>query len=75
MPGLVSVESLKDLLKEIAACQICAEHLELGPRPVLNAHKSAKILIVGQVPGVRVHKTGIPWNDNSGDRLRQWMAV
>lgn len=62
------------LLDDIRHCSLCAE-LPLGPRPVLRAHESARILVVGQAPGTRVHETGIPWNDPSGDRLRQWMAV
>ena len=65
---------LTDLLSEIRQCTLC-EGLPLGPRPVLRAAASARILIVGQAPGTRVHATGIPWNDPSGDRLREWMAV
>lgn len=68
-------QSLKGLLREIRSCEICREHLPLGPRPVLEATATAKILIVGQAPGVRVHETGVPWNDKSGDRLREWMGV
>ena len=49
--------------------------LPLGPRPVLRAHPAARLLIVGQAPGTRVHATGIPWNDPSGDRLREWLGV
>ncbi len=66
---------LAPLLKRIRACDHCASHLPLGPRPVVQAHKDARILIIGQAPGTRVHATGIPWNDPSGDRLRQWMKV
>lgn len=54
---------------------MCEAELPLGPRPVLRAASSARILIVGQAPGTRVHETGIPWNDPSGDRLRAWMNV
>jgi uracil-DNA glycosylase len=63
------------LLREVRACRVCEEHLPLGPKPVLRAHRQARILIVGQAPGTRVHATGIPWNDPSGDRLRAWMDV
>lgn len=56
-------------------CAICREKLPLGPRPVLRGEATARILIVGQAPGVKVHATGIPWNDPSGDRLRQWMNL
>lgn len=67
--------SLDALLREIRACTLCAEHLPLGPRPVVRASSSARILIVGQAPGRRVHETGIPFNDPSGERLREWMGV
>ncbi len=63
------------MLHEVRACELCALHLPLGPRPVLRAHPDARVLIVGQAPGTRVHATGIPWNDPSGDRLRMWMGV
>ncbi len=68
-------ESLEKVLREARACRVCAPHLPLGPRPVLRAAAGARVLIVGQAPGTRVHHTGIPWNDPSGDRLRQWLAV
>ncbi|MBP8924960.1 MAG: uracil-DNA glycosylase family protein [Pseudomonadales bacterium] len=71
----VKYRSLEDLLVAVRACRACAVHLPLGPRPVLRAAASARILIVGQAPGLRVHETGIPWNDPSGDRLREWMGV
>jgi uracil-DNA glycosylase len=64
------------LLDEIAACTACAAHLPLGPRPVVRAaDPHAKILIVGQAPGTKVHASGIPWNDASGKRLRDWLGV
>ena len=67
--------SLTTLLKEVRSCSLCAEHLPLGPRPVLQMHPSARILIVGQAPGRKVHETGVPFNDASGDRLRDWMGM
>ncbi len=67
--------NLETLLKNVRACQLCAEHLPLGPNPVVQVHESAKILIVGQAPGTKVHNSGIPWNDTSGDRLREWLGV
>ncbi len=67
--------SLKKLLNEVRACSHCAAHLPLGPRPVLRVSSTARILIVGQAPGTRVHESGIPWNDPSGDRLREWMDL
>ena len=66
---------LATLLSEVRACVACAGQLPFEPRPVLRAHQAARVLIVGQAPGTRVHHTGIPWNDPSGDRLRQWLAV
>ena len=66
---------LSALIEEVKACTICSEHLPLGPRPVFQMHPKAKILIAGQAPGVRVHESGIPFNDPSGDRLRAWMGV
>lgn len=67
--------SLTRLLADIQACQVCAEHLPLGPRPVFQFHPAAKILIAAQAPGRKVHETGIPFNDASGDRLRSWLGV
>ncbi len=69
------MKSLKSLLEEVRACTLCAEHLPCGPRPVLQLHPKAHILIAGQAPGRRVHDTGIPFDDASGDRLREWMGV
>jgi uracil-DNA glycosylase len=63
------------LVEEIRACTVCAEHLPLGPRPVIQADPAARILVVGQAPGTAVHKTGIPFNDPSGERLRDWMGI
>jgi len=67
--------SLTDLLVEIRRCRHCEAELPLGPNPVLRASATARIMIVGQAPGTRVHATGIPWNDPSGDRLRQWLEM
>jgi len=66
---------LSDLLKDIRACKICEKNLPLGANPVVRAATSARILIAGQAPGTRVHKTSIPFNDPSGERLREWMGV
>ena len=66
---------LEELLTEIRACEICIAHLPLGPRPILQAHVDASILIAGQAPGRRVHMSGVPFQDPSGDRLREWMDV
>jgi uracil-DNA glycosylase len=69
------VKPLATLLEEVRACTLCAEHLPLGPRPVLQCHASARILIVGQAPGRAVHASGIPFNDPSGERLRGWLGI
>jgi uracil-DNA glycosylase len=57
------------------ACTLCAAHLPLGPRPVLRVAATARLLVIGQAPGTRVHATGIPWNDASGTRLRAWLGI
>ncbi|MGC9953629.1 MAG: uracil-DNA glycosylase family protein [Rhizomicrobium sp.] len=64
---------LTKLLRDIRACRICEAHL--SPRPVIHASATAKLCIVAQAPGIRVHQTGISFNDPSGDRLREWMGV
>ncbi|MGJ7612848.1 MULTISPECIES: uracil-DNA glycosylase family protein [unclassified Variovorax] len=63
------------LLAEIRRCTACAAHLPLGPRPVVQASASARLLIVGQAPSLTVHQTGVPWDDQSGDQLRRWLGV
>lgn len=65
---------LAHLLTEVRACTLCAD-LPLGPRPTVRAKSTAKIMIIGQAPGTKVHETGIPWNDPSGDRLRDWLGI
>ncbi|MEO9802705.1 MAG: uracil-DNA glycosylase family protein [Reichenbachiella sp.] len=66
---------MQPLLNDIRNCTICAKHLALGPRPVLAAHASSKIVIIGQAPGAVVHDTGVPWDDKSGENLRSWLQV
>lgn len=63
------------LLQQVRACTLCAGHLPLGPHPVLQMHPDARILIAGQAPGRKVHDTGVPFNDASGDRLRDWLGL
>ena len=63
------------LLQQVRACTLCAPHLPLGVRPVLQVHPAARILVVGQAPGIRVHNSGVPFDDASGDRLREWMGI
>lgn len=70
-----SCSSLDSLLADVRACRACAPHLPLGPRPIVRAGADARILIVGQAPGARVHASGIPWDDASGDRLRNWLGI
>jgi uracil-DNA glycosylase len=66
---------LRTLIRQARECRVCAPHLPLGPRPVFLVGKGARLMIVGQAPGRRVHQTGIPWNDPSGDRLRAWLRM
>jgi uracil-DNA glycosylase len=68
-------ESLEEVAAAARACTVCAAHLPLGPRPVFRVSATARVLITGQAPGTKVHLTGVPWNDASGDRLRQWLGM
>jgi uracil-DNA glycosylase len=67
--------ALTALLKKVRACSHCAAHLPLGPRPIVRIAPTARLLIIGQAPGTKVHESGVPWDDKSGDRLREWLAV
>ena len=67
--------ALVRLLETVRACRACEANLPLGPRPVLQAGATAKVLIVGQAPGAKVHASGVPWDDRSGERLREWMGI
>ena len=67
--------TVASLLREVRRCTLCAEHLPLGPRPVLQFHQDARILLAGQAPGRKVHESGVPFADPSGDRLRAWLGV
>ncbi len=66
---------LNKLLRDVRSCTICEEHLALGPNPILSCSPKSKVAIIGQAPGTRVHNTGVPWDDPSGLRLREWMDV
>lgn len=68
-------EALDTLLADIRACRLCEAHLPLGPRPVLRASADARLLVVGHAPGTRVHASGVPWDDASGKRLRDWLRM
>ena len=68
-------DEVDDILAQIRACRICEADLPLGPRPVVQASADSRVLIVSQAPGRKVHETGIPFNDPSGDRLRDWMGI
>ena len=71
----MKTRSFNQLLTEVRSCKICEPILKDGVRPVLQVNKHAKILIAGQAPGSKVHATGIPFDDPSGDRLREWMGI
>ena len=66
---------LRTLLREVRACTICLPSLPHGVRPVVQIDDAARVLIAGQAPGSRVHETGVPFDDPSGDRLRDWMGI
>ncbi len=69
---MVSIGSLK---KQVKNCTLCAQHLPLGPRPIIQMDTASRILIAGQAPGIKVHESGVPFNDASGQRLREWLGV
>lgn len=69
------VERLADVVSAARACAVCAGDLPLGPRPVLRAQRPARLVIIGQAPGTRVHESGVPWDDKSGERLRDWLKM
>jgi uracil-DNA glycosylase len=66
---------MDELLTNISNCVVCKAHLPLGPRPIISVHPKSRIVIIGQAPGTVVHKTGIPWDDKSGENLRNWLGV
>ena len=67
--------SAYELKKNIKACTLCQEELPFAAKPIFAFSARSKVLIVGQAPGIKVHESGIPWNDASGDRLREWLGV
>jgi uracil-DNA glycosylase len=69
------MDLLDSLAAEAASCTVCAGKLPLGPRPVFRVSATARVLLIGQALGTKVHETGIPWNDASGDRLRAWLGL
>jgi uracil-DNA glycosylase len=66
---------MKLLLNEIRQCTHCKDHLVLAPKPIIQSSRLSKIIIIGQAPGLKAHDSGIPWNDKSGDRLRDWLGI
>lgn len=66
---------MKKILHEISRCTVCEEYLELGVKPVVSGTEESKIVIIGQAPGIIVHRTGIPWDDKSGENLRNWLGI
>jgi Uracil-DNA glycosylase len=70
-----ATDDLHSLLADIRACRICKDALGFEPRPFVAASASARLLIIGQAPGSRVHASGIGWDDDSGDRLRGWLGL
>lgn len=69
------MESVAGLLAEIRSCRVCAGSLAAGPRPIVQFSDTSRIVIIGQAPGSKVHLSGVPWADDSGDRLRQWTGL
>ena len=75
LPGVSNVRAVNRLAARARACQECAPSLPHEPRPVFQVHADARVLIVGQAPGARVHESGVAWDDKSGERLRSWLGV
>lgn len=75
MNGSAPGHDVEALQARIAACSLCAAHLPLGPRPIVQFSPTSRLLIVGQAPGTKVHASGVPWDDDSGDRLRDWLGL
>lgn len=71
----METNEIDGLLQEIRRCELCVPHLELGANPVVSFSANSRILIIGQAPGTVVHRTGVPWNDKSGNNLRNWLGV
>lgn len=72
---MTCLAGVQDLLVSIRACTVCAGHLAAGPRPIVQFSRTSRLVIVGQAPGARVHASGIPWDDASGDRMRDWTGL
>jgi uracil-DNA glycosylase len=75
MEKVLAEEKLENLFQEIRRCNVCREHLPLGPHPIIRGTQSSRLLIISQAPGTRVHETGLSFNDASGDRLRSWLQL
>lgn len=75
LEAITPSQDLDSVLAAARGCRACEARLPLGPRPVLQAGYTSRLLVVGQAPGVRVHKSGIPWDDPSGERLRNWTGL
>ncbi len=75
MPRVAQGESLRDLIGKARACRVCAPSLSHEPNPVFRVDSAARIVIIGQAPGSKVHASGVAWDDDSGDRLREWLGV
>lgn len=70
-----SIGHLEELRREVSVCRVCAEALPHEPRPVMRLERTAKVIVIGQAPGAKVHESGVPWNDDSGERLLEWLDV
>lgn len=72
---IVSEQAIAALKAEISACTVCSEQLQAGPHPIVQFSATARLVIIGQAPGTKVHESGVPWDDASGDRLREWTGL
>jgi uracil-DNA glycosylase len=75
VPAAIAGNDLDGVLAALRVCRVCAAELPLGARPLVQAGATARLLIVGQAPGAKAHASGVPWNDASGERLRDWLGI
>ena len=68
-------EPIRSLLAQVRACRVCEAHLPFPPRPIVQLGRRANVVVIGQAPGQKVQSTGVPWDDPSGDHLREWLGV
>ena len=74
-PSAIGIRNLRTIVEDVKRCTLCEDELPVNPNPILQVSAASRVLVVGQAPGIRVHESGLPFNDPSGDRLRLWLGV